>query len=229
MNNLCIIPARGGSKRIKRKNIKFFLGKPIIYYSIQLAQKSKLFNEIVVSTDDTEIAEIAKSYGASVPFFRSKKNSNDFATTTDVVLEVVDDYLNKFNKSFENICCIYPTSPLTKIEDLKKGYNIISKSKTDMVFPITKFSYPILRSFIIDKVGNLKMKWPQYKSTRSQDLPNSYHDCGQWYWYSSHALMRNIFEKLSYVELRNIDAQDIDNEDDWDLAELKYKKINNIK
>jgi len=228
MNNLCIIPARGGSKRIKKKNIKFFLGKPIIYYSIELALKSKLFNKIIVSTDDEEIAIIAKNYGASVPFFRSEKNSDDYATTNDVIKEVVDDCSKKLNKTFDYVCCIYPTSPLSQICDLKKGYDLISVKKVDMVYPVTKFSYPILRSLVIDNKGFLNMRWPENKNTRSQDLPPFYHDCGQWYWYSNDSIINNNFKKCLPIELDNINVQDIDNEEDWSIAELKYKYINNI-
>ena len=226
MSNLAIIPARGGSKRIPRKNIKFFLGKPIISYSIEAAIKSKLFDEIIVSTDDEEIANIAIKFGANVPFFRSEKNSNDFATTMDVIQEVRMKFISN-NIKFNNICCIYPTAPLIKFEDIIKGYDLLVKECNDLVYPVAKFSYPILRSLIIDEIGYLKMKWPEYAFTRSQDLPDFFHDSGQWYWYSDKSLSRNNFEKIKPIILDGMQVQDIDDESDFRIAEIKYKIINN--
>ena len=225
--NICIIPARGGSKRIPKKNIKLFLGKPIISYSIELALKSNLFDEIMVSTDNDEIAEIAIKSGANIPFFRSSQNSNDFATTLDVIQEVRLEYL-KLNKIFDNVCCIYPTAPLVNISDLVKGYDLIKMKLYDVVYPITEFSYPILRSVIIDNLGNVKMKWPEYANSRSQDLEKHFHDCGQWYWYNNSGLLNNRFENIKPVIIDNIGVQDIDNLSDWKLTEMKYIIINNL-
>jgi N-acylneuraminate cytidylyltransferase len=227
MNNLAIIPARGGSKRIPRKNIKDFLGKPIISYSIEIALNSNLFNQVMVSTDDEEIAETAIKYGATVPFFRSKLNSNDYSTTMDVVQEVRMEYLAR-EICFDNICCIYPTAPLIKINDLIDGYNLLLKNNNDIVYPITEFSYPILRSLFIDKEGDVKMKWPEFENTRSQDLDKFYHDCGQWYWYTNISLQKNNFIKKQPIILENSLVQDIDNYNDWKLAELKYRIYNNL-
>ena len=225
MANLAIIPARGGSKRIPRKNIKEFLGKPIIAYSIDIALKSGLFDEIMVSTDDKEIAEVAIKFGAKLPFYRSQENSNDYATTMDVIQEVINEY-KKINKTFENVCCIYPTAPLLQLNDLVNGFQMLQKDKNDIVYPITKFSYPILRSLIIDDSGNIKMKWPEYSTSRSQDLETAYHDCGQWYWYSNESLNSGIFNNIKPIILDGFRVQDIDNEEDWNLAELKYKILN---
>ena len=228
MANLAIIPARGGSKRIPRKNIKEFLGKPIIAYSIEIAINSKLFEEIIVSTDNEEIAEVALKYGAKVPFYRSKKNSDDFATTLDVIQEVRIEYTNR-NKVFKNICCIYPTAPLIKLKDLNNGYlKLIDNIEIDVVYPITSFSYPILRGLIIDDSGNVKMKWPEYAKNRSQDLMPTYHDCGQWYWYSNKSLLNDEYNVIKPIILNEMSVQDIDNENDWLLAELKYKLLNKI-
>ena len=228
MANLAIIPARGGSKRIPRKNIKEFLGKPIIAYSIEIAINSKLFEEVIVSTDDEEIAEVAFKYGAKVPFYRSKKNSDDFATTLEVIQEVRIEYINR-NKVFENICCIYPTAPLIKLEDLNNGYlKLIDNIDIDVVYPITSFSYPILRSLILDEQGNVKMKWPEYAKTRSQDLIPAYHDSGQWYWYSNKSLLNDEYNVIKPIILNEMSVQDIDNENDWLLAEQKYKLLNKI-
>jgi pseudaminic acid cytidylyltransferase len=228
MANLAIIPARGGSKRIPRKNIKFFLGKPIIAYSIEVAIKSGLFDEIMVSTDDNEIAKVGMTYGAKIPFYRSALNSNDFATTMDVIDEVLNEYSSR-DKYFENVCCIYPTAPLINVDDLLNGYEILTKNKEiDVVYPITNFSYPILRSLIIEEHGNVKMKWPEYQKTRSQDLQPAYHDCGQWYWYSMESLNKRDFSIIKPIILDGFRVQDIDNEEDWKLAEMKYKFNNNF-
>jgi pseudaminic acid cytidylyltransferase len=226
--NICIIPARGGSKRIPKKNIKNFLGKPIISYSIDLALNSNIFDHIMVSTDDEEIAEIAIKHGASVPFFRSLKNSDDYATTLDVIQEVRLEYLSR-NKIFDNLCCIYPTAPLIKITDLIEGYKLLMINNNDIVYPITPFSYPILRSVILDKDGNLSMKWPEFANSRSQDLEKFYHDCGQWYWYRNSALANNSFINTKSIVIDNIGVQDIDNYDDWKIAEMKYQISNDCK
>jgi pseudaminic acid cytidylyltransferase len=221
MNNLAIIPARGGSKRIERKNIKSFLGEPIISYSINKAIDSKLFKEIIVSTDDFEIKNIAINYGASVPFMRSTINSDDYATTMDVIQEVVNNLASQ-GKYFDYVCCIYPTAPLIDIYDLLKGFELIQNNNVDMVLPVTKFDFPILRSFVMDESGCLKMKWPEFKNSRSQDLENFYHDCGQWYWYNTTSINSQSFDKIKSVELDKVNVQDIDDLDDWALAELKY-------
>lgn len=223
INNLAIIPARGGSKRIEKKNIKLFCGKEIIIYSIINAIKSGLFSEIIVSTDDLEIAEIAKKNGAAVPFLRSKKNSNDHSTTMDVIFEVVDEY-KKLNKTFSNVCCIYPTSPLLTKNELREGLEML-KSGTDLVYPVTEFSYPVKRGLIINKDGYLKMKWPKFKNVRSQDLQKMYHDAGRWYWFSEKGINFKKFKKAKPYLLKNILVQDIDNLEDWEVAEFKYKYL----
>ena len=224
MKNLAIIPARGGSKRIPRKNIRDFLGKPIIAYSIEVALKSKLFDEVMVSTDDVEIAEVAKKYGANVPFMRSKENADDFTTTVDVLLEVLRDY-KKENKSFKQGCCIYPTSPLLTKKELIEGYELLKAKNFDTVFPVVKFGYPILRSLKIEE-GKVKMNWAEYLDSRSQDLPDSYHDAGQFYWFQTDKLMeqKKLFTSNSgAVILKEEQVQDIDTEQDWKLAELKAR------
>lgn len=220
--NLCIIPARGGSKRIPRKNIKPFLGRPIIAYSIEAALASGLFEEVMVSTDDDEIAEVGKKYGAKVPFFRSLKSSDDQATTLDVLLEVKEDYKRKFNREFDNICCIYPTAPLIEKEKLIQGYNILQSGDFNSVVPVVKFSYPIWRG--LKHIGNGKgeMIFKEHLNSRSQDFPEAYHDAGQWYWFKARDLELGAFEKFSIVELNSLKVQDIDTYDDWALAEIKY-------
>ncbi len=227
-NNLCIIPARGGSKRIPRKNIKEFLGKPIIAYSIEAAIKSKLFDEIMVSTDDEEIAGIAKQYGAKVPFMRSRENANDFATLADVLIEVVDQY-KSIGKTFKNVCCVLPTAPLTSHNQIKGAFTKLIDENLESILPIVEFSYPILRALEFDENKRLKMIWPEHLKTRSQDLKPAYHDSGSFYWVKTDALLdqKTLFCKNgSAIVLPETEVQDIDNETDWKLAELKYKLLN---
>jgi N-acylneuraminate cytidylyltransferase len=224
--NLCIIPARGGSKRIPRKNIKDFLGKPIIGYSIEAAINSGLFDKVMVSTDDEEIANVAISQGASIPFMRSKENSNDFATTLDVVKEVLATY-KKLGEAFENVCVIYPTAPFIEIEKLKEGYD---KLKTaNAAISVTEFSYPIWRSFKL-KLGEVTYQWPEYEKSRSQDLQNLFHDAGQWYWIITNCIKDSLVaQKTAAVILSNLEVQDIDTLEDWRIAEMKYEYLQSIK
>ena len=226
MSNLCVIPARGGSKRIPKKNIKSFLGKPIIAYSIEAAIQSKLFTEIMVSTDCQETAEIALRYGAKVPFLRSKKNSNDFATTYDVIKEVIDEY-KKDGVNFENICCIYACAPFVTANNLKHAYQELSNKQVDTIFPIIEYSFPIQRAV---KIYNEKIELfnIDHLNTRSQDLEKSYHDAGQFYWMKSENILnkgRIITDNCSGIIITELEGQDIDNEIDWELAELKFKLL----
>lgn len=217
---LCIIPARGGSKRIPKKNIKEFMGKPIIAYSIETALETGLFEEVMVSTDSLEIANIAKSYGAKVPFMRSEEMSNDHATTMAVLKEVVGTY-KKSGKSFDAVCCLYPTAVLATSLDIRKGYELLKEG--GIVLPVTEFSFPPLRSFKVSEIGFAEYKFPEYKNSRSQDLEPWYHDAGQWYWYRTIAVLgeQNSY-KTKVVKLSNLQVQDIDNIADWKLAEMKY-------
>jgi pseudaminic acid cytidylyltransferase len=227
MSNICIIPARGGSKRIPRKNIKHFLGKPIIAYSIQAAIDSQLFDEVMVSTDDKEIAVIAKKYGAKVPFLRSEKNANDFATTVDVILEVLDSYKRQA-QSFDNICCIYPTAPFVSIKKLNKSLDFLKSKSLDSVLPIIQYGFPVQRSMRIFKEDFIRMIQPGHMNTRSQDLEPTYHDAGQFYWLKTNKIL--LQKKLwtnstGFIVVSELEAQDIDTETDWKIAELKYKMM----
>ena len=223
MARLAIIPARGGSKRIPRKNIRDFFGKPIIAYSIEVALQSGLFDEVMVSTDDPEIAAIAKKYGAIVPFMRSSNNANDMAATFDVLKEVEANYQQLYGLTFETICCIYPTAPLIKGQKLVEGLDLLIKNNLDTVFPVVAFSYPVMRGLeIID--GKAKMIWPEYQNSRSQDLKEVYHDAGQWYWYRPENIEKTLFtENSSCIILDPMEVQDIDQPADWLLAEMKFK------
>lgn len=224
MSNLAIIPARGGSKRIPRKNIRDFLGKPIIAYSIQAALESNLFEEVMVSTDDIEIADIAMQYGASVPFMRSAQNSDDFSTTVDVLNEVHEMYKTNTMKSFDFACCIYPTAPLIQVKHLRDGFGKLLNGNFTSVFPVVQFGYPIWRGLAFENNDSVKMVWPKYINSRSQDLQKVYHDAGQWYWYRPSIIDESIFtDNSSSLILDEQDVQDIDSQSDWIIAEIKYK------
>lgn len=226
MKKIAIIPARGGSKRIPRKNIKDFLGKPIIAYSIEAALTSNLFDEVMVSTEDEEIAQVSRSFGASVPFLRSAETANDFATTTAVLEEVLEAYKN-IGKEFQYGCCIYPTAPLIQSKKLQEAQDLLLEKSFDSVLPVLKFSYPIWRSLRIEE-GKALMNWTEYLNTRSQDLMPAYHDAGQFYWFNITSFLRykRLFTLNSgAIELSELDVQDIDNLTDWKLAEVKYRLV----
>lgn len=225
MSNLAIIPARGGSKRIPGKNIKNFLDKPVIAYSIQAALDCKLFDEVMVSTDDKEIARVALEYGANVPFLRSEKNADDHATTFDVIAEVLDNY-NKMNICYNYACCIYPAAPLINVNYLIKAYRILTGKDFDCVFPVAPYSNNIFRAIKADNDCKAHLFWPENLNKRSQDLPEAYYDAGQFYWFKTQNILNKgtiITDNTGVIKLDNIQVQDIDNEWDWQLAELKYK------
>jgi len=226
MNNIAIIPARGGSKRIPRKNIKPFLGKPIIAYSIEAAQQTGLFTEIMVSTDDAEIAQIAKQYGAQVPFFRSPQTANDYANIGDVVEEVLTTYRNK-GITFDNVCCILATAPFINAKRIKEAYNLMLDQSFEAVFPIVRFSYPIQRALKLFN-GKISMFQPENFAKRSQDLEPAYHDSGQFYWMRISEFMKQkrfFAQNAGAIVLPESEVQDIDTEEDWKIAEMKYKMM----
>lgn len=224
MKNIAIIPARGGSKRIPNKNIKEFLGKPILAYAIETALESGLFDEVMVSTDSKEIADAALKYGAKVPFFRTDKTSDDFATTAEVLVEVISRYESKGIK-IDNACCIYPTAVLLSAEQLKLAHQNFEKWSYDSLMSVLKFSYPVQRG-LREESGKLKMVWPENKTKRSQDLETVFHDAGQFYFFNVERFKekQELFtENTGYLLLSEYEAQDIDNPEDWTMAELKYK------
>ena len=228
MKRLAIITARGGSKRIPRKNIKDFLGMPILAYSILAAKESGLFDEVMVSTDDEEIAEVARKYGAVVPFFRSPETSGDFATTNDVLLEVIAEY-EKRGEKIEIGCCIYPTAPFVTADKLREAMEQFLSSDADALIPVVPFSYPPKRGMVI-REGKLIFEYPQYLDARSQDLEANYHDVGQFYLFRVENYKKNrklmVGNILPYV-ISEMEVQDIDNETDWQIAELKYQVMKN--
>lgn len=221
--SVAIITARGGSKRIPRKNIRDFLGKPIIAYSIAAALESGCFDEVMVSTDDQEIAAIARRFGAKVPFLRSALSANDFAGTEDVLVEVLDEYYRR-GDIFEYACCLYPTAPFVTTEKLQSGYELLLQAEADTVLPVVRFSYPIQRALKIEH-SRLAMIWPEYLDSRSQDLMPTYHDSGQFYWLKVSQFMesRSLFPVNTVpLEMPESEVQDIDCEEDWKMAEMKY-------
>ena len=224
MRAIAIITARGGSKRIPKKNIKTFLGKPIIAYGIKAAIESGVFNEVMVSTDSEEIADVAKNFGAEVPFMRSEKNSGDFATTAAVLDEVLTQY-KMMGKTFDIMACIYPAAPFVTEEKLRSAVNMLLGEDADSVLPVVQYSYPPKRSIVI-RGGIASFQYPEYALTRSQDLEPIYHDCGQFYIFNVksfekyHALV--MPKTIPYV-MAEEQVQDIDNASDWKIAELKYQ------
>lgn len=228
--SVAIITARGGSKRIPKKNIKPFLSKPIIAYSIESALESGLFDRVMVSTDDEEIIELSIKYGATVPFKRSEKNSDDFATTADVLTEVLQT-LSDIGEVYSFACCIYPTAPLLTVQNLIKGNELILNSNFDTVFAACRFDFPIQRSLKVIDGGKAEMIWPENKRKRSQDFESAYRDAGQFYWLRVPNFMtkKEIFtDNTGAIQLTELEVQDIDNDVDWQLAELKYKIIHGL-
>ena len=226
MSSVAIITARGGSKRIPRKNIKDFMGKPMLAYAIEAALNCQMFEEVMVSTDDKEIASIALKYGALVPFMRTEKTANDFATTSDVLKEVIEMYREK-GKSFDTICCLYPCVPFLTGDILRQAYNKFCQTDCESLTPVVKFSYPIQRAFRVNKQGFLEYREPENAPKRSQDLEPMFHDVGMFYF-----MKGSIFEggqnRTTFFEMDESCIQDIDTIDDWKMAELKYKVMHNV-
>lgn len=222
--SIAIITARGGSKRIPKKNIKLFCGKPIIQYSIQAALDSGLFSEVMVSTDSEEIAEISRSLGAKVPFFRSAETSNDFATTADVIKEVLRTYF-RLGYEFDYGCCIYPTAPFITKQILIEAIKKLKELDANTVFPVVAYSFPPQRAIVIQN-GFAEMQFPENLNIRSQDLTPVYHDAGQFYVFNISDFLKTgkLIGNRAVPIIRNeLEVQDIDNETDWKIAEMKYQ------
>ncbi|MFM7006881.1 MAG: pseudaminic acid cytidylyltransferase [Flavobacteriales bacterium] len=226
-NSICIIPARGGSKRIPRKNIRSFHGQPMIAYAIQCAQKSKLFDRIIVSTDDQEIAEVSASFGAEVPFLRSEDTANDFATTSAVLIEVLTE-LQQTQVLPEWICCLYPTTPLLLAEDLHSAQQLLQSSGADVVLAAAAFDFPIQRAFELNKEGRVQLREPAAISARSQDLPKTFHDAGAFYFFRTASFLREQNLWSGNIVAHPLPAQrvqDIDQPEDWELAQYKFQRL----
>ena len=224
---VAIIPARGGSKRIPKKNIKLFHGKPMIAYSIEAARKSGCFDQVIVSTDDPEIAAIAKEWGADVPFLRPAEIADDYATTLDVIKHTLNWYQQQ-GEIIEHACCIYATAPFVKSEALVRGLEALMDGDYDYAFSATSFPFPIQRALKLTSKGTVEMFMPEHLNTRSQDLEEAFHDAGQFYWGTADAFLAGqpIFSNRSYAVLlpRN-EVQDIDTPEDWDNAEALFSAL----
>ncbi|WP_341992965.1 pseudaminic acid cytidylyltransferase [Morganella morganii] len=229
--NIAIIPARGGSKRIPRKNIKLFHGKPMIAYSIEAAIASGCFDKVIVSTDDQEIADVAKQYGAEVPFFRPAEIADDYATTMDVMVHAIQ-WCQYQGWELEAVCCLYATAPFVLAEDLQQGYQLLQKDDVQFAFSATSFPFPIQRALKLGKDGSVAMFAPENELVRSQDLEEAYHDAGQFYWGRKEAFLSklSIFSSHSQVVLLpRKGVQDIDTTEDWELAESLYSALQSSK
>lgn len=230
MRTIAIITARGGSKRIPGKNIRPFLGKPILAYSIEAARNSGVFDTVMVSTDSEEIARIAAEYGAVVPFLRSDRNADDHATTADVIAEVLRQYEEQ-GEHYDLFCCIYPTAPFITADVLRDACEQLRANESaDAAVPVVRFSFPPQRGFIV-REGELAYKWPEYRSSRSQDLEPFYHDAGQFYVVRTNAFLDEhtvVPEHTLPIVLPETRVQDIDTIEDWEIAEIKYQRLMRI-
>jgi len=229
--NICVIPARGGSKRIPRKNIKEFQGKPMIAYSIEAALKSNCFSQVIVSTEDDEISEVAQKYGAHVPFVRPDELSNDYVGTTPVIKHAIE-WMEGNNNHIENVCCLYATAPFVQPQVISKALEKLQESKAGYCFSATSFAFPIQRAIKIVQGDRVDMFYPEHFSARSQDLEEAYHDAGQFYWGKAQAFKDELplFSEVAtpYVLPRYL-VQDIDTIEDWIRAEVMYKVLQETK
>lgn len=228
---IAVIPARGGSKRIPRKNIKEFYGKPMIAWSIEAANASALFDRVIVSTDDPEIAEVAKQFGADTPFERPAELSNDHAGTTEVVAHATR-WVQDAGINVEAVCCIYATAPFVLVSDLQRGWQALDSGDWDYAFTVTDFAAPIFRSFKQSAEGGIEMFYPEHFLTRSQDLPIALHDAGQFYWGRPQAWIegRRVFDRRSFpVVIPRWRVQDIDTGEDWIRAELMFGALDALR
>ncbi|MBT4668525.1 MAG: pseudaminic acid cytidylyltransferase [Lentimicrobiaceae bacterium] len=224
---LCVIPARGGSKRIPRKNIKFFFGQSMIGYSIKAAIASECFDKVIVSTDDQEIAEVAKSFGAEVPFMRPDELANDYTTTIPVIKHAIE-WFDDQGQSPSEVCCLYATAPFIQEDSIRRAYKKMKQERADYCFTVTSFAFPIQRAIKITVENRIEMFYPEHFETRSQDLEESYHDAGQFYWGKAEAFKQQkpLFSKGStpYILSRHL-VQDVDTPEDWKRAELMYQVL----
>ena len=224
---IAFIPARGGSKRIPGKNIKLFYGKPIIAYSIEAARKSGIFDRIIISTDSQEIAAVANEYGGETPFMRPAEIADDFSTTADVVKHGLE-WLQQHDVTVEHVCCLYATAPFVCSADIRKGFDILVSRQVSSVLPVASYQCSIFRGLKIAEDGHLEMIWPEHELTRSNDLPEAYHDVGQFYWLDAKIFIETnkIYGKDAFpLIIPRYLAQDIDTPEDWQLAEIMYEVL----
>ncbi|MEQ1534298.1 MAG: pseudaminic acid cytidylyltransferase [Burkholderiaceae bacterium] len=226
--NIAVIPARGGSKRIPRKNIKSFCGKPMIAWSIEAALQSGCFDHVVVSTDDDEISEVARQHGAEVPFVRPPELSDDHTSTIPVIHHAVE-WFNERGQIPVQVCCIYATAPFVRADDIRRGLDVLTSAGCDYAFSVTSYPFPIQRAIRITAQGRMEMFSPEYYNTRSQDLEEAYHDAGQFYWGRATAWLTGnvIFDPHSAaVQIPRYRVQDIDTTEDWQMAEYLFRVVN---
>lgn len=226
--NIAIIPARGGSKRIKKKNIRNFCGKPMLSWAIEKAKNSNLFDKIVVSTDDIEIKKIAESNGALVPFTRDRILSNDITPTVPVIADAVKHCID-LNWEINFVCCIYPCSPFIQIDDLITAFKIIKEKCSDFVYPVTEFPHPVFRAMSMNENSSMSFVYPEHEMTRTQDLETLFHDTGQFYWGTKDAW---ILQKKMHTDgigftIPKWRVVDIDDHEDWKRAEILFKSYYN--
>lgn len=226
MNAIAVVTARGGSKRIPHKNIRPFCGRPMLCYPLTAALQSGLFAAVMVSTDSPEIAAIAQKAGAEVPFLRSEATSGDFASTADVLCEVLEQYAQQ-GKNFDTVCCLYPTAPFVTAQRLAEAVHLYESAGADSLLPVVRYSFPPQRAMVV-RGGALQFQYPEHQFTRSQDLEPIYHDCGQFYLCDTAMLLRThslVGARCVPLELPEREVQDIDTPSDWELAEMKYKLL----
>lgn len=225
--NVAVIPARGGSKRIARKNIKPFCGKPIIQWSIEAALEASCFDSVIVSTDDEEIATFAQSAGASTPFVRPTELADDFTGTSPVVRHAVE-FVRDTAGMPAHVCCIYATAPFLAGEDLERGLEVLTRTDSDFAFSVASYAFPIQRALRVTDSGRVEMFWPEHSTTRSQDLEEAYHDAGQFYWGKAQAWLDSrplSSSNAAAVMLPRRRVQDIDTPEDWDRAECMFRAL----
>lgn len=224
---IAVIPARGGSKRIPRKNIRLFCGKPVMAYSIAAAQEADLFDQIVVSTDDEEIASVARASGATTPFLRPREMADDFTGTNAVVRHAIA-WFNGQGHDITHACCIYATAPLIQARFIREGYDTIARSDAAFAFSVTSYAFPVQRALRLTTGGRVDALYPEHRTTRSQDLEAAYHDAGQFYWGTASAFLEDLplFSPRSIgVVLPRFLVQDIDTLEDWEQAEFMYQAV----
>jgi len=227
MSTVCLIPARGGSKRIPRKNVKLFAGRPMIAHSLRAARAAGVFDRVLVSTDDAEIAAVARAHGAEVPFLRPAALADDFAGTDAVILHALD-WLAAQGRPATRFCCVYATAPFLRAEDLRRGLEVLATTGAATAFSVTTYAYPIFRSLRVNAAGRVELFWPENFAKRSQDLPEAWHDAGQFYWgdTAKYLVERRLFSRNSApVELPRQRVQDIDTPEDWAVAELMFQAL----
>ena len=227
MSALAMVMARGGSKRIPRKNIKEFMGRPMISYAISAALESRIFDEVMVSTEDAEIAEVARELGASVPFMRSEYTASDVATTREVVLEVVEEYARR-GRRFDSLACLYSCVPFLTGETLRAAYERFCADGADLLMPVVRYSFPVQRALHVGADGLMTYREPAEANRRTQDLEPTYHDAGMFYFTKVSAYVAGDIMRRAWFEMPALCAQDIDTPDDWKMAEIKYRMLYDV-